>query len=105
MVTLFSTTLSAANVSSLYSTTPYEIETPYLTADLFDLKYEQTADVLYITHPDYEIRKLSRYANVLWTLTAIDISDGPFRTLFFPFGYHTVAQRRAEVPAELRRYF
>jgi hypothetical protein len=39
---------------------PYEIASPYLEADLFDLRFTQSADVLYITHPDYEPRKLSR---------------------------------------------
>lgn len=79
-VVLFDVELSAAQVSSLCSTKTYEIATPYLTADLFDLKYEQSADILYITHPDYEIRKLSRLGNDVWALTAIGIEDGPFRT-------------------------
>ena len=79
-VSLFKDVLTPTEVASLYTTTPYEIETPYLTADLFDLKYEQSADVLFITHPDYETRKLSRLVNTLWTVTAIGIDDGPFRT-------------------------
>ncbi|GAH06888.1 unnamed protein product, partial [marine sediment metagenome] len=57
----------------------YEITTPYVTADLFELKYEQSADVLYITHPDYETRKLSRFNNNDWILEAFDSQAGPFR--------------------------
>jgi len=34
---------------------PYEIAAPYLEADLFELKYTQSADILYITHPDYAL--------------------------------------------------
>ncbi|MCK5610270.1 hypothetical protein KAR91_50825 [Candidatus Pacearchaeota archaeon] len=79
-VSLFKDVLTPTEVASLYSTTPYEIETPYLTDDLFELKFEQSADVLYIAHADYETRELSRLANNIWTLTASDISDGPFRT-------------------------
>lgn len=79
-ISIFSDVLTPTEVASLHSTAPYEIETPYLTADLFDLKHEQSADVLYITHPDYETRKLSRLANALWTITVIGIKDGPFRT-------------------------
>lgn len=79
-VSLFNDVLISTEVASLYSTTPYEVANPYLTADLFELKMEQSADVLYITHPDYEIRKLSRLSNDNWTITAIDIQNGPFRT-------------------------
>ena len=78
--------LTSAEVASLYSlqtatsTTAYEIVTPYLTADLFELKYEQSADVLYITHPDYETKKVSRYADNWWTIDALGIENGPFRS-------------------------
>jgi len=79
-VSIFKDVLTPSEVASLYSTAPYEIETPYLTADLFELKYEQSADVLYITHPDYETRKLSRIANAIWELNEFGDSDGPFMT-------------------------
>ncbi len=79
-LSIFKDVLTPTEVASLYSTTPYEIETPYLTADLFNLKYEQSADVLYIVHPDYESRKLSRLANALWELSVLGVTTGPFRT-------------------------
>ncbi len=79
-IAVFGDVLSSSEISALYDSTGiYEISTPYLTADLFELKYEQSADVLYITHPDYETRKLSRFNNDDWTLTAIGIQTGPFR--------------------------
>lgn len=56
----------------------YEIASPYLTADLFDLKFTQSADVLYITHPGYKPRKLSRTGHTAWTLTEITFVDGPY---------------------------
>lgn len=56
----------------------YEITSPYLEADLFELKFTQSADVLYITHPDYAPRTLSRTSNTSWTLAAIDFLDGPY---------------------------
>jgi len=49
----------------------YEITSPYDEADLELLKFTQQADVMYITHPDYAPRKLSRYASTNWTLTTI----------------------------------
>jgi hypothetical protein len=58
--------------------TIYEIPTPYLTADIPKLKFTQSADVLYITHPSYEPRKLSRTGHTTWTLTVIEFIDGPY---------------------------
>lgn len=79
-VSIFSDVLTPTEITALFAVTPYEITTPYLTADLFELKYEQSADVLYIAHPDYETRKLSRYADTDWTVTAFSANAGPFRT-------------------------
>ena len=56
----------------------YEITTPYLTAQLFDIKFAQSADVMYITHPLHETTKLSRTAHTTWTLTDVDFTDGPY---------------------------
>src|SRR3972149_6382460 len=47
----------------------YEIASPYLEADLFKLKFCQSADVMYIFHPSYPPKKLSRTAHTVWTLT------------------------------------
>ena len=38
----------------------YEISSPYLEAELFEIKYAQSADVMYICHPNHAVRKLSR---------------------------------------------
>ena len=56
----------------------YEISTPYLTAELFDLKFAQSADVMYITHPNHEVEKLSRTGHTSWTLTDVEFTDGPY---------------------------
>jgi hypothetical protein len=56
----------------------YTIASNYQEADLFDLNFNQSADVLYITHPDYPPQKLSRTADTSWTLAVIDILDGPY---------------------------
>lgn len=50
---------------------PYEVVTPYLEADLFDLHFVQSADVLTICHPGYAPRELKRLGAVNWTLTPI----------------------------------
>ena len=56
----------------------HEITTPYLEADLFELKIAQSADVLYIAHSGYAPRKLERTGHTSWTLTEIDFLDGPY---------------------------
>jgi hypothetical protein len=53
---------------------PYEVETPYAHTDVADLVYIQDADVMYITHPDYPVHKLSRLADDDWTLTEVDFA-------------------------------
>ncbi len=53
---------------------PYEISNPYAEADLFDLHYVQSADVLTIVHPSYAPRELRRLAATNWTLTTISFA-------------------------------
>jgi hypothetical protein len=69
-------TTTGAQTSDLYPI--YEIPTPYLTADLFQIKIEQSADVMYITHPNYEPRKLSRISSTTFVLEELAFADGPF---------------------------
>ncbi|KKK95654.1 hypothetical protein LCGC14_2670630, partial [marine sediment metagenome] len=81
-IAIFSKELSADEIASLISTgsiNSYEIVTPYLTADLPALKFEQSADVMFITHPSYEPRKLSRLGDASWTIEEADLRTGPFR--------------------------
>ena len=56
----------------------YEISTPFLTAELFDIKFAQSADVMYITHPNHQTRKLSRTGHTSWSLDAVSFTNGPF---------------------------
>lgn len=61
-----------------------ELATPYTQADLFDaagvlrLNYAQSADTLYIVHPSYAPRKLTRTSHTAWTLTSVTLQKGPF---------------------------
>ena len=56
----------------------YEISTPYTTAQLYDLKFAQSADVMYITHESHAVRKLSRTGHTAWTLSEVEFTDGPY---------------------------
>ena len=77
----------------------YTLTTTYLTADLFQIKYAQSADVMYLCHPDYSVKKLSRTGHTSWTLTEVDFTDGPYlddniTTTTFGMSSHTVGTGR-----------
>ncbi|KKN77571.1 hypothetical protein LCGC14_0358460 [marine sediment metagenome] len=77
-VAVFGDVLTAAEVASVSSTVIYEITSPYLEADLFGIQRIQSADVLYGFHPDYNPRKLSRFAHDDWLLESIVFDWPPF---------------------------
>ena len=56
----------------------YTISNPYTETQLRDIKFTQSADVMYLVHPDVSIRKLTRSAHTTWTLTEADLIDGPY---------------------------
>ena len=57
---------------------PYEIASPYAEADLAGIACNaQSADVLYLAHPNYAPRKLSRAGHTDWTLTEINFQPPP----------------------------
>ena len=58
--------------------TSYEEWTPYAPGDLADLRFETSADVIYITHPDYQTRTLSRFGDTDFRLALYAPQDGPF---------------------------
>ena len=51
---------------------PYEIPTPYLAADLFNIHYVQSADVMTLVHPSYPPMELRRLGAINWTLASIN---------------------------------
>jgi hypothetical protein len=56
------------------ATPPYEVTAPWVTADLADLKYAQSGDVMTIVHPDYVPRELIRVDNDTWSLATVDLT-------------------------------
>lgn len=68
----FSTDLAAGNWYAMPSNPNiYEIPNPYATADLFDIHFVQSADVLTLVHPNYAPRELRRLGATNWTFTTI----------------------------------
>lgn len=56
---------------------PVEVVTPYTESELRSLRFEQSADVLYIAHPDHEPRKLQRTSATAFQLDVILFNPGP----------------------------
>lgn len=65
--------------------TPVEVATPYTLTNLFNtdgtcrLRFAQSGDFLYITHPLYQPRILKRTSPTSFTLTAFTPEWGPFK--------------------------
>lgn len=57
---------------------PYEIAHPWAAADLPNLQWVQSADVLYVACAGYKTRKIARSATTSWALTTPDFNEGPF---------------------------
>jgi hypothetical protein len=55
----------------------YNIATPYAVADLPALRFVQSADTMFIVHPSYAIRKLTRTADNNWTFSTASITGSP----------------------------
>ena len=57
---------------------PVEVTTPYTEAELPKIKWTQSADVLFLVHPNHPPATLTRYSLTSWTYAAMDIKEGPF---------------------------
>jgi hypothetical protein len=54
-----------------------ELTTPYTNEDIPQLRFTQSADTLYIAHPDHDPRKLTRLSDTTWTLQIIAFQPVP----------------------------
>ena len=66
------------NGGQLVSGSPVEVTTPWDEDEIWDLQFAQSADVLYITHPDYAPRTLSRTSATAFALATMEFEDGPY---------------------------
>ena len=57
------------------------VNAPWPESALSEITYRQSADVLYLMHPDYATRKLVRFSDDSWTLQTVDFQDGPYLPL------------------------
>ena len=56
----------------------YEIATTYTSAELSELQFTQSADVMYIVHPNHPPAKLSRTGHTSWSLDDVAFTNGPY---------------------------
>lgn len=66
----FATDLAAAKWYAMPASGEYEIPNSYAAADLLDIHYVQSADVLTLVHPGYVVKELRRYGATNWQLSA-----------------------------------
>lgn len=53
---------------------------PWTTAQLRDIRFDQSADVLYLANVSWQPRKIERRATRSWSVVAYESDDGPFRS-------------------------
>lgn len=58
--------------------TPIELTSPYVEAELVQLKFRQDADTLYIWHPAHTVHSLTRTSHTDWAIAPVTFADGPF---------------------------
>ena len=74
--------LSTASGSGTHTVqVPLEKSTTYTANQIDDLYFTQSADVLFIAHPEHKVAELKRLADTNWTLTDLTLKDGPYLPL------------------------
>ena len=84
------TTNFTAYTSGGTATEIYEIATPYGEDDLFDIRFAQSADTMYIVHPSYAVRTLTRTDHNAWTFSTLTINENDTPTLTSANNYPSV---------------
>jgi hypothetical protein len=57
---------------------PLTVVTPWGYTDLSRLRFTQSADVLFVCHPSYQTRVITRTSHTAWTISTYDSIDGPY---------------------------
>ena len=54
---------------------------PWASTDLANLRWKQSADVIFVAAKDYQQRRIERYDTESWALVVYDPENGPFRAI------------------------
>ena len=57
---------------------PVDIAVPYTTADIPLIKFCQSADTLFLVHPNYPPATLTRSSHISWSYSVMPFKDGPY---------------------------
>jgi len=56
-----------------------KLTTVFTAAELSEINYTQSADIMYLFHPNHYPQKLERHSHTSWTIGDAPFSDGPYR--------------------------
>ena len=58
---------------------PVEVTTVYTSAQVSEIKFTQSADVMYLVHPSHPVQKITRTSHTAWTISEVDFLRGPMQ--------------------------
>lgn len=64
--------------ANTYVSKVYIVTAPYAAADVRNIRYVQSVDVMYLFCPGYRVQKLTRFGAYDWRFTAVLFNDGPY---------------------------
>lgn len=67
---------TSGNMASIF-----EVTTTITQAELAELRYTQSADTLYLMHPNHAPQQLVRVSALSWALSTLVFTDGPYDSL------------------------
>ncbi len=68
----------------------FEVATPYTEAQLFDIRFAQSADTMFIVHPSHPVKTLTRTDHNAWTFASLSINENSTPTLTSTNNYPSV---------------
>lgn len=68
----------------------YEVATPYTSAQINDVRFAQSADVMYLVHPSHAVRTLSRTDHNAWTFATPTFTENTTPSLAGSDNYPSV---------------
>jgi hypothetical protein len=95
--TIADTTFSYTQSDVLEPNNPFQVATPFDDDELKDIKFAQSADVLYLVHPNHPPQSFIRWAANEWTCGTTELEKGPMQDRFFDGSYMRANGRSGQV--------
>jgi hypothetical protein len=72
-------------VSCTFVDRDYTVDSPYSSEQIQDVQFVQSADVVFMVHPDIRPKEFARgvdeYGNITWGFSDYEYDDGPYQTI------------------------